>query len=230
MNLALLSLVIVVIFEPTLAQQFSPYSSQLVPTFAHVARIADMNNDGRNDAVVGTLYYLFVYFQTNDGTLSKPKVYRCGSVRSIDIADFNNDNLPDVAVAVQTSGEEPHEADSMKIFFQGPNGTLQPGDIFYTGPGTRHLSIGDLNNDGLVDIITTHMDDNNLRVFYQKPYGHFDSSVTYPSFRNQTIQGIAEIGDFNGDGLNDVVQNTSLAHYGGGASVFLQQPNGSLQY
>ncbi|MGA2622979.1 MAG: T9SS type A sorting domain-containing protein [Bacteroidota bacterium] len=210
--------------------RFAPCSSQLVPTWASCIRVADMNGDSLNDVIIGTSYYLLEYFQNRSGGFEDPKVYRCGSVRGMDVGDLNNDGLPDVVTAVQTSGEYPNLADSIMIFFQDPGGTLKPGGTYYCGPDTRFVSICDLNNDGLADIITVPMDTDYFRVFYQGPVGRFDSSVTYPSFRNQYTEGMALVGDFNSDGLKDVLVNTSPGEWNHGASLFLQQPDGTFKY
>jgi len=54
--------------------KFSEFNSRRVPAYSTVCHIADMNHDGRKDLIVGTSYYLFIYFQNDTGGLGKPKI------------------------------------------------------------------------------------------------------------------------------------------------------------
>ena len=170
-------------YASSMAISFGPLSIRDVPTFAHTVSAADINNDGVNDLTIGTGYYLFEYIQNGFGTLNEPAMYRFGTVTCMDVKDLNGDDLPDIVVGGATSGESWNEdVDSIKVFFQTDTKNLRKGKTLYSSKGVSALATGDFNNDGFADIITGHWASDTIRVFYQRPYGQFDSSVVIPAY------------------------------------------------
>ncbi|HEY6010793.1 MAG TPA: VCBS repeat-containing protein, partial [Nitrospirota bacterium] len=104
------------------------------------------------------------------------------------------DELPDVA----TWGNG-----VVQVFLQNAEGTLDPPLSYSLVYGWHDLEVGDVNNDGLTDIIVMSRqgvyDPPLIGVLTQKT-GGFNPAVYYAS-RGGTIG----VGDANGDGLNDVV-------------------------
>jgi len=204
---------------------FLPYQTWPVGSWPEVVETGDVNNDGRNDVVLGTTFSsdpindnkLFVFIQNSQGVLTPPVKYSYTDIgfelRAIAIADVNNDSLNDIIIGF---------GDSLGVFFQNPSGTLDAIQRFYSGTYVEGVKCGDLNNDGLIDIACAHGSNSYLRVFYQCSTGFISASFPIPSGGFKEL----EIGDLNGDGLNDVC---GLAGFGlGSIHVYTQNTSGTL--
>ena len=87
--------------------------------------------------------------------------------------------------------------------------------------GAIRVSLGDLNGDGHLDIITANMDDNNISVMLNAGDASFGDPYTYEA-GGVRVRNIA-LGDFNSDGTLDIVE----AHQGSGSiGVWVNQCNG----
>jgi hypothetical protein len=180
--------------------------------------IGDVNNDGRDDVVVGNAgKNIDVFLQNHSGGLDVPAAYPTTDSRCIKIADLNNDGLLDVAGIGWP-------ADSASVFLQNTNGTLDP-PITYTvnTGGWGDLDIGDVNHDGLTDVIL-----NGIGVLLQRADGSLGPPVYYHLGVDEFTKGVA-VGDVNGDTWQDVVVT-----YGGNRpdskiGVFLQNSSGTLE-
>lgn len=220
----LLLTILVVLFSSlnTVGQiSFQPFRALPVNGSGEAVAIGDVNKDGLNDVVVGmegsgnTNVRISVFTQNAQGGLNAPVSYPINSaaLRSVSIADVNNDQLKDVIVGY---------ADNIGIFFQNANGTLQAIRVYPSGTTVDGTKCGDLNNDGLTDIGVSHWNTNFIRVFYQTATGF--SSTTYP----KPTGGYDEIdvGDVNGDGLDDVVFMAGQQQ--AGVYVYTQNASGGL--
>jgi uncharacterized repeat protein (TIGR01451 family) len=104
---------------------------------------------------------------------------------------------------------------------------FSPYTAFFTGSWPEAVQVGDVNGDGLADVVLTtsfYFDpahDYKLFVFLQQPDGQLAAPVLYPtnSGRAESVQ----IADVNSDGRQDIVLgNTS------NIDVFLQRADGTL--
>ncbi len=190
--------------------------------------VGDLDNDGKKDVVVTHSNTIGVFIQNDSGTLDAMTTYSAtNDTLKVRIGDFNNDDLMDVASIAwgnQENGED------VNVFLQNAGGTLDSPVIYaVTHGGYDDLEVGDINNDGLTDIIVMsgQSSSNQLGVLYQNAGGTFDSAVYYDLGVDESTEGVA-VGDVNGDSLNDVVVT-----YGGNQpssyiGVFLQNVSGTL--
>ena len=184
--------------------------------------IGDLNNDGRNDVIVTMATDLLhpdgigVFLQDPAGGL-KPVVFYPASQSSFQVrtGDFNDDGLLDVV----SIGSE-----RIDIFLQNRKGTLEP-PVAYEAVLGIDLEVGDVNGDGLTDIVCTSNPPGtrDIAIFLQNGGGTFDPVVYYDIEGNDLdpVEVVA-VGDVNGDSLLDVI----VAN--GRIGVLAQNSSGSL--
>lgn len=186
--------------------------------------VCDLNNDGKNDVVVGNKgSNIEVFIQNQSGGLNAGVIYNTSNSLSIKTGDFNNDGLMDVAgIGWGTN--------SIDILCQQSNGLLGT-PVTYTVQhgGYDELEAGDVNNDGLTDLIVMSGQTYsipNIGILYQQANG-FSQPAYYIVGENINTHGVA-VGDINSDQLNDVIVS-----YGGNQpssfiGTFNQNTQGSL--
>lgn len=191
--------------------------------------IGDVNNDGRSDVVVTSSNGIGVFYQNDAGGLN-PMVFYASNHQSFSnayllrIGDFNHDGRLDV-VSIDW-GTQSQDVD---MFYQNASGKFNA-PVTYTvvHGGYDDLDIGDVNNDGLTDIVVMSGQlyaDPNFGILTQNPDGTFAPAVYYSIGQNILSSGVA-VGDVNGDLLQDVV--LTYGGNGGMLGVFLQNNTGTL--
>ena len=146
------------------------------------AAIGDLNNDGLNDAACNSaLDQSTVLWYQNKTTheMEKKNTIKIDSyTEDVEIADLNGDGLKDLAVSDRDNA-------ILYIYYQDASGNLsQP--VKYQGEKGKkqnELAVGDLNGDGMNDIVAANSD--NVSVwFYDKPAQSFvlnnNKSVIFP--------------------------------------------------
>lgn len=110
-------------------------------------------------------------------------------------------------------------------------GLFEPATEFATGSWPEAVAIGDVNNDGLNDVVLTtsyYFDPENdykLFVYLQDGLGGLSVPIKYDTRGSYTSPpGTVDIGDLNGDGLADVV----IGNSGASIEVFAQDATGGL--
>jgi len=209
-------------------------------TYAYASReivaAGDWNGDGRVDAICrggGTDRVIAnsatAIFASQLGTLSIPTT----SNRRLIVGDWNGDGRADFLVHYPGGGI------ALQVYLTNAAGTGFAQTGFAPGTWTDYeISTGDFNGDGRTDLfLLARVAGLASRVFFSDGSGGFtDSGYASPTGWNGRK---AAVGDFNGDGLSDVIvypasgapvllQLASMA--GGSLSFGESQPFGGFSY
>lgn len=179
-------------------------------SFQRSITLGDVNSDGKLDIVVPN--YGFNSMQTEvrntvnvllgngDGTFKPAVHYQSGGDGPwfVDVVDFNGDGASDIVT--QNVGDH-----TLSILLGNGDGTFQSGYLTaYSEPGNYldNVTIGDINGDGIIDVISTHGGvPSSVGVQVANQDGTFSIKKQYASMYGPNA---LEIGDINGDGFPDI--------------------------
>jgi hypothetical protein len=111
---------------------------------------------------------------------------------------------------------------------------FEPAAYYNTSAGPVDLAIGDLNNDDVIDVVTTNKDSDRLSVLSGSIDGSLSTAGVYLTGSDGTgrrYPGHVKLGDFNGDNNLDVAALNSGSEngYAGDLALFLGNGDGTLQ-
>jgi hypothetical protein len=180
------------------------------------ATIADLNGDGKPDIVADDLYGTAVLVNTTApgaATMSFNSESFTSGFRpfSLAVADLNGDGRPDVVVAHEKEGRPntPSVSVLLNTTVLGA-GTITP-DFPQAATAAASsepfsVAVGDLNGDGLPDLVVTNESSNSVSVFLNTtaPGASTPSFAPKQDFTTGAQPEFVAIGDLNGDGLPDL--------------------------
>jgi hypothetical protein len=117
---------------------------------------------------------------------------------SVAIGDLNRDGKPDLAAAIEETGEW----SGVSVLLNRGGGRFQAKRDYRTGVTPLSVAVGDLNGDGPPDLATANAEDNAVSVLLNRGDGSFRTHVDYGA--GPAPLSVA-IGDLNGDGFQDLV-------------------------
>ncbi len=168
----------------------------------------DLRGSGKLDLVVAEFdtSSIGVLLGNGDGTFGYETEYALPeSAESIVVADFNHDGKLDIAAGLDDPvGDEPYIA-VLTGDGTGKFGTPILSD-FATSPSTAwNLAAGDVNNDGLPDLLLTGPGYENAQVLINNGDGTFAPGQTVLYNGEFTVILDGRLADVNGDGCADAV-------------------------
>ncbi len=156
----------------------------------------DFNGDGYADIVVDGLT---VYLGNGDGTFRSPLTStQALCPYGMATADLNHDGHLDLVLASQCG-------DLIQVLLGNGDGTFGPVQSYGTAPRLGDfigLAIGDLNGDGIPDVVVGDRWSNTVSVLLGTGTGAFQPPQEYPAGLHPAK---VAIGDLDGDGHLDVV-------------------------
>ncbi|AWA30383.1 hypothetical protein HYN48_09940 [Flavobacterium magnum] len=157
--------------------------------------IADVDNDGLNDVVIGFGTKIGIFYQNDSGTLNPiTEIVMPNLVKSLKVGDLNNDGLNDIAIA--------YYANNVATLMQSAGGAFTTASYTCTTAYDAEIHIADLNGDGRQDVVTKSSDQ--IHVLTQNLSGILDTEAAYAIGSSiWGINGIA-VGDLDNDGKSDV--------------------------
>lgn len=179
-------------------------------------QIADINNDGLNEVVVGhldsadSMGEIEIFIQDPIDVLKSVDQIPPFIISLVKIADVTNDGLSDL-VSVDFD-------DAISIFQQTEdNDIASPISVAITHEGFDDIDIGDVNNDGLNDIVVMSGQgfSPDFGILLQGDLG-FNTPPNYFSIdENGASASSLALGDLNDDGLTDIAlsYNSSIGIY-----------------
>jgi hypothetical protein len=180
----------------------------------------DFNKDGKPDfAVVEAGTLVTIYLNIGSGKFSKKAQYAIASNDNpirIDTADMNGDGKLDIVIGKQFVPE-------FEIWFGNGDGTFTFGkDVNSVSPDAYSFALGDVDNDGKVDLVSAYNDDTSsfARTFLNDGAANFTPvfGVTFTGFASNFA-----LADFDRDGKLDVlarVHDQLQVYKGDGAGSF----------
>lgn len=227
---------------PTLFTSLTPTLPAGLNNNGHVAT-ADFDGDGNLDLVLtnygsgkdGILFgddpgkQISILFGNGTGSYPTATHYATGAaddfVSFTAVGDLNGDGHADI-VSVQTGATKAGSFGRMTVFLNTGIGTFvaQP-SVFTGGQNATWVGIGDVNGDGVPDVVVTHMGEGSsnsitgdvISVLFGtndgkgKGTGDFTLATTYTTGAFDFISTAGALVDINGDGKLDIVATIATA-------------------
>jgi hypothetical protein len=188
--------------------------------------VADLSGDGIPDLAVANRgsNTVSVLLGNGDGTFQPRADYAVGTFPlSVAAGDFNGDGHQDLVVvggvSITTTLGMPVPS-TMSILLGNGDGTFKAAQIHDAGFGANSVTVGDLNGDGQLDVVTSNFSargdwrhpisivvESGVRVFLGRGDGTFQDAQSYAA---GTSPVFVTLSDLNGDGIPNLAVANGL--------------------
>ena len=188
----------------------------------HGLTVADFDKDGHLDIAVANneKANIGILFGFGNGSFSEQKTVSIGEdilPRWVDSGDFNNDKQLDIVVSTDMGG-------SPVIVLLNNDDRSFNVEKTYGITSAPKGAIGDVNNDGYLDVVLCQTDYNTITVVFGRGDGTFRDPMIYSTGAGSYPMSIA-VSDFNNDSWLDIaVANGNR----GNIRIFLGYGNGTF--
>jgi VCBS repeat protein/Big-like domain-containing protein/chitobiase/beta-hexosaminidase-like protein len=138
--------------------QFST-ASTLNPDGHGLIATGDFNGDGIPDLAVPTASAIAIYLGKGDGTFTLKGSVPASDVQSVEVADFNGDNLSDLVVTKTTGTQS-----SVILFFGAGDGAFPRSTTPKATSFSASTVTGDFNGDSIPDLAALDLSNNTVGV------------------------------------------------------------------
>jgi hypothetical protein len=217
---------------------FRSAGSSAIGANPNCVAVGDFNGDNLPDLAVGSLGIVRPEFLSIPGSISILLGNGDGTFRPLDrmprigrsmmVADFNGDDIPDLIVASGSTFLSP-ALGPVSLFFGRGDGTFGPPQDFAAGLGPSSVAVGDYNGDEIPDVAVTNTDEtccpnpaSSVSVLLGNGDGMLRSPPTFAAGRGSASVAVA---DLDGDALPDLAVTNGQSN---DVSILLGQGDGAF--